>query len=210
MNIISNNCVGAGIYKELNTEYNNPFMWCFITGNNFYKLIKEYDTINFHNIKVYNSILDKDVRAYDNTYSINIDNKLYAHYIHYICDSNYDTPTKKSDITGEHSRDILYKDAKLLCINNYNKRLARMNEEPLFIVTQSKYSSWDDIRNCMYLKSKYKRIFLIPQKFIYDYNNVDKNCEIIIQPESGCKWVNEKAKYILSNSKILISQVAIN
>ncbi len=205
MNIISNNCVGGSIYQELNMQYQNPFVWCFITGNNFFKLINEYDSIDFNNIKVLNSVLDKDIKEYDNTYSINIDDKIYAHYIHYIKDDNYDVPTKKSDITGEHSRDILYKDAKLLCVNNYNKRLLRMNEAPIFIISLSKYSTWDDIRNCMYLKSKYKRIILIPENFIYDKNKLDRNCEILIQPEIGCKWTPEKAKYILANSKILIS-----
>lgn len=206
MNIISNNCVGAALYVELNVKYNNPFMWCFITGSDFYTLINEYDNINFNNYTLSNSCLDKETNLYDNSYSLYIDNKFYAHYIHYIYDERYNVPTKKSEITGEHSRDILYQYADKICLENYNKRLKRMNNEsPIFVISLSKYSSYDDIRNIMYLNSNYKRIFLLPKSFNYNIDKLNKNCEVIVQPEEGVKWVNEKAKYILANSKTLNS-----
>ena len=203
MNIISNNCVGGAIYQELNIPYNNPFMWCFITGDNFYTLIKEFDNINFNHYKILDSCLDKEVSEYKNTYSLYVDNKIYIHYIHYIHDINFDNPTKKSDITGKYSRDLLYKNADILCIEKYNNRLSRMKEKPIFVISLTKYLGFEDIRKCMYLNSKYKRIFLIPSNFDYDKNKLDKNCEVIIQPENGVKWSPEKAKYILNNSKIL-------
>jgi len=203
MNIISNNCVGAAIYQELNIKYNNPFMWCFINGKDFYTLINEYDDINFNNYNIMKSCLDKETNLYDKSYSLCIDNKIYLHYIHYINNDNYNVPTKKSDITGEHSRDILYKYADKLCLEKYKNRLNRMNSEPVFIISLSKYSTFDEIRNIMYLKSNYKRIFLLPKNFNYDKNKIDKNCEFILQPEDGVKWTNEKAIFLLKHSKIL-------
>jgi hypothetical protein len=151
--------------------------------------------------------LDKEVSEYENTYSLYIDNKIYIHYIHYIHDINFDKPTKKSDITGKFSRDLLYKNADILCQNKYVKRLQRMIEEPIFVISLSKYFSFNEIRNCMYLKSKYNRIFLLPEKFEYDINKLNENCEVIIQPENGVKWSTEKAKYILNNSKILKEKI---
>ena len=203
MNLISNNCVGAAIYNELNMKYNNPFMWCFIRGNDFYTLIYNYNYINFNNYVLEKSCLDSSTELYNNSYSMHIDNLFYAHYIHYIYDNNYEIPTKREEITGEHSRDLLYKYADKLCIEKYVNRLERMKEEPVFFISQSKYSSWNEIRNILYLKSKYKRVFLLPEKFPYESEKVDKNCEIICQPETGVKWTNEKAKYVITHSNII-------
>ena len=49
--IISNNCTGAGIFKQLKQEYNNPFMWNLIKWQSYFKLIEDFDNIDFTKIE---------------------------------------------------------------------------------------------------------------------------------------------------------------
>lgn len=52
MNIITNNCSGGYIYKDcIKCDFMNPFIWSSIDFDNLLKLVINYDTINFRNIK---------------------------------------------------------------------------------------------------------------------------------------------------------------
>lgn len=53
MNIITNNCLGGFIYRDiLKTEYQNPFIWTYIKTNEFIFLCENYNKINFHNYEL--------------------------------------------------------------------------------------------------------------------------------------------------------------
>ena len=52
MNLIANNCVGARIYERSCVQFNNPFTWCVIKFNDYINLIKNFNNIDFYNIKV--------------------------------------------------------------------------------------------------------------------------------------------------------------
>ena len=79
-----------------------------------------------------------------------------------------------------------------------------MNESPIFIISQTKYFSNENIRKCMYLISDFKRIILIPDTFEYDVEKLNKNCKIIVYKESdNLIWTNQKSHYILQKSNLL-------
>lgn len=53
MNIISNTCLGAALYKfGFKIPFSNPFCWSFIDFNSMFYLIKNYENINFRNFKL--------------------------------------------------------------------------------------------------------------------------------------------------------------
>ena len=60
MNIISNDCTAGFIYKEINEEFKNPFIWTSIDIDNFIKLIENYDTLNFNNISINIPVIEED------------------------------------------------------------------------------------------------------------------------------------------------------
>lgn len=86
MNLIANNCLGALMFStSIKSEFPNPFMWSSIDIDNFCRLIKNYDTLNFENIKcelvVNNS---KTICEQGTTVSkILIDDTVSVYYFHY-------------------------------------------------------------------------------------------------------------------------------
>lgn len=124
MNIICNNCIGARLYNVSNKIFNNPFTWCTIYPDEFIKLIKEFDIIDFYNIKVYLEIFQS--RKFPSI-CVELENGVKLHYIHYIykdCDFEKNHPEVYSKKIFEYF------------INLYYKRLDRMiknNEKPLFL-----------------------------------------------------------------------------
>ena len=97
-NIISNDCVGAYIYRDcLNTDNLNPFVWCSIDIENFSKLIENYDNINFKNIKCDLITNNSGVCKLGSlTPKINIDNIVDVNYFHYIYDKSIKLPFFKA------------------------------------------------------------------------------------------------------------------
>lgn len=94
MNVICSSCVGARIYEYYKKQFNNPFIWCLIDGNNFINLIKEYNNINFSEFSI--SVTHKS----RNTFVI-YDNKIKTMYPHYIYNKNINGIIRqKLDVTG--------------------------------------------------------------------------------------------------------------
>ena len=50
--IICNNCVGAEIYRMLGCQFDNPFMWNLIQWQSYFKLIEDFDNIDFTKTKI--------------------------------------------------------------------------------------------------------------------------------------------------------------
>ena len=57
MNLISNTCIGAYLYKLLNLKFENPFCWSVIDFNSMYYLIKNYEKIKLCKMKKYKLII---------------------------------------------------------------------------------------------------------------------------------------------------------
>lgn len=51
MNIISANCVAGQIYKRLNLQYANPFMWVSIFLSDYMYIIENWDNIDLQIIE---------------------------------------------------------------------------------------------------------------------------------------------------------------
>lgn len=124
MNIICNNCIEARLYNVSNKEFNNPFTWCTIYPDEYIKLVKDFDTIDFYNIKVYLEIFQN---RKDQSICVELENGVKLHYIHYIY--------KNCGFSKNHP-EVYSKKIFEYFINLYYRRLDRMinlNEKPLFL-----------------------------------------------------------------------------
>jgi uncharacterized protein (DUF1919 family) len=52
MNIVSNSCIGALLYKQCHNTFNNPFMWNVIDFDSFVYLIENWNTIDFYDYEL--------------------------------------------------------------------------------------------------------------------------------------------------------------
>ena len=130
MNLITNNCLGAMMFTtSIKEEFPNPFMWSSINIDNFCKLIKNYDILNFENIKCELVINDsKTICEQGSTIAkILIDNIIEVYYFHYQYNPKYTTEPKK--IGGYRYFNHIDK----YTYDEYFKRLNRMNEPPIFL-----------------------------------------------------------------------------
>ena len=120
MNIISNRCIGAYIYRDIiKTKFQNPFIWSRINKQYFNYLFEYYSDINFYNYEL--GKID-DVLS---MFYLNIDNKVRVEYRHIV----FDADCKEQKII----KNTIYTNKPWeLVVSNYDKRLKRMKEEPLF------------------------------------------------------------------------------
>lgn len=136
MNLISNNCVGGWLYKELNMSYNNPFIWNIIQDESFLYLVNNFSKIDFNN----RTLITTNIPQVKNreVFAVEVDNSFVITYPHYVMDNKYDTVTKcKSDFTGW---DIRYKKMDEYILSRYDERKNRMlnnAETPVFIIDTS-------------------------------------------------------------------------
>lgn len=189
MNLISNNCAGARFYQMNNMEFTNPFMWCCIFADDFISLVKQYDNINFSNIK--DIFLTKEVSDYNkyNLYDeskhisgINVDGIFSVYYTHYIYDEKYKEPTKSGV-------DILYYKNCEYSHNKYIERLNRMimnGKPPVFFAITYTRHGWtsDKINELLNIDTNYK-IFLVTDEHISSSN---KNFEIRVEDGLNTKY----------------------
>ncbi len=139
--IISNTCLGGFIYRDLNRQFDNPFIWNMWNNEIIYDFLINFSNINFNNFtinKTYSQKLEGRVsNVFKNTnrniYSIIIDKKYEIYYPHFIEIENQFTPIKsKSSVYGI---DLLYYNITEYLINLYTRRINRMKKyKPLFIL----------------------------------------------------------------------------
>lgn len=116
---MSNDCSAGLIYKKvLETTYKNPLVFKKIYFDDFIKLIKNYDIINFSNYE-----LKKDN---DWHFRIEVDNIFTAELNHYRFDKTVDGIKKNfPDVYSNKIWEYI--------VEKYETRLLRMNERPIFI-----------------------------------------------------------------------------
>lgn len=115
MNIITNNCLGGFIYRDiLKEEYKNPFIWTSINHLDLIDLIENFDTINFVNI-----MIDRDGKELGNNFITIIDDK-YKIYNHHVWFSAKDNEPR---IEGNN---VFYNKPWEYIVEKYEKRLKRM------------------------------------------------------------------------------------
>ena len=171
MNIISNDCTAGFIYREINQEYKNPFIWTSIDLDNFIKLIENYDTLNFENISI---------KLEKNTSKISVQNELCPvitidgivdiHCFHY-----FQKEGKKAEINTKeryiYDQDIVNYTKKV-----YLSRLERMTEEPVFIWSNFEGFYWYNsasVNKLNNINTKYKIIVYTPKKAPFISNHIE-------------------------------------
>lgn len=125
MNIISQNCLSAEIYKLLNVAYQNPFVSTVIQFDSMKYLIEHWDTIDFDN-PVFELTEDNyPVAIFDNTCRIE--------YVYYRQSKEFDAPR----LEGAY---VFYKNCIELVSEKYKRRLARMKNtaKPIFCICNFK------------------------------------------------------------------------
>ena len=185
MNIICNNCVGGYFYRDvLKTEYPNPFIWTQISAKEFIKLIENYDKIDFHKYKILkmqksdfteNGDFGEHVWLAQQPLGLRIDDCFTLWFPHILYRADAIQPITVNT-------NIYYKNHSDLVIETYNKRLAKMNEEPIFMILDYSWFGWTselltDIIN-LSEKIKYKIILITKRKIenkkavniVYDKN----------------------------------------
>lgn len=128
MNIISNDCTAGFIYKAINEEFKNPFIWTSIDIDNFIKLIENYDTLNFNNISIKLELNTSEISVQNEKCPvITIDNKVDIHYFYH-----FQKEGTHSELNTEE-RYIYDEDIINYVKQMYFSRISRMKESPIFI-----------------------------------------------------------------------------
>lgn len=118
MNIITNNCLGGFIYKDiLKEEYQNPFIWTLFDPDEYIDFIDNFDTINFDNYE-----LIKEGNGLSNNFQLLIDCKYHLKFIHYNFEASADTPYIKGV-------DVYYNRIWEYIVEKYITRLKRMKAQ---------------------------------------------------------------------------------
>lgn len=175
MNIICNNCGGARFYQLNSIEFSNPFMWNIIFANDFIKLVKKYDSIDFYKFKVIHLNKIKSLlNDYDeyvkekNVIGFNIDSSFKVYFPHYLHDEKCKTIIK-------NGVDVFYYKNIEYCAEKYLERLQRMSEPPIFFVIAYKRHGWNKnrIKKLLKINSKYKIVLITDEIIKYNPNNIN-------------------------------------
>lgn len=139
MNIISNCCAGAYIYRDyLKVQYPNPFIWSsIITLNDLYGLIQKYNSIDFENVSLIKFADHIPLYPYwtdfQNQYryltGLSVDNTFNVFWTHNYYDPNCNVPKV---LGGE----VYYCKNYEYTLENWNKRIKRMDmaDKPIFLL----------------------------------------------------------------------------
>lgn len=147
MNIISNNCIGGFIYRDiLKTKYETPFIWSAMEHNEFFELCENLRTVNLNDIQ---ETIDTKSIYTENRSALLIDKKYTLAFHHVWKDDNYNTPTIIKE--WGNGINVKYKDPFEYIKAKYIQRLARMNlSNPIIFCfydagkpTEDVYKIWD-------------------------------------------------------------------
>ena len=82
--VISSNCISGYWYRDVvKKQYEVPFIWCNIKLNDFIYLIKNFDTIDFNNVKTVISNGELVASNGKEHVKVVINNKISVYFIHY-------------------------------------------------------------------------------------------------------------------------------
>lgn len=154
MNLITNRCLGAYIYRDiLKTQYENPFIWTSIWDESFNILFEDFDKINFDNFKVLH-----DTAHTVEKYYVLIDDAVRVNYGHVILDNDATTPSTR-DVNIYTNDPIKYIGEK------YTERLRRMINPPVFIYLDLDFTQNYAISTIARRKQRALGILTVDQNF---------------------------------------------
>lgn len=116
MNIISANCLGGHIYRDLlHVKYDNQFIWTRIDSDSFIYLLENYEKVNFDNF-----ILTKESKQLEN-FRIIIADKIKIQFNHHRFDKNAVLPTIRNV-------DVYYNKIWEYIVEKYELRTKRLSK----------------------------------------------------------------------------------
>lgn len=187
-NLISNNCFGGFIYKNMKIQYNNPFMFSMVHFSDIANIFKY--PVNWANIKLEQT---KGPHHKNSAYDIVVDNKIRIHYVHYLEDMTHEPPiVKDGNVLGKR----IYK----YVVQKYLERTKRMCStfiQPYYLVSWHPSSGSIKDMNALVLElRKYNQPYCVvvpPDIDITDLTGVN-DMNLIISPYSSSKtWVKDSA-----------------
>jgi len=184
LSFISNNCLSGELCKKLNLQIQNPLTWGLIYANDFIKLFRFFDSINFYKIKM--NRLTAEIESANNGINhlaehkivgLNIDDIFNIYFTHYLYDKQCLVPTK-SDVNILYYRNFEY------TYNTYMRRVERMlvnNYTPVFFVLAFRLQGWTEqtVQALLDVNSNYN-LFLATD---FNVTAKDKNQFIHIENE---------------------------
>lgn len=174
MNILSTNCLGAFIYRDvLNIPYNNPFIWTTFSFKDFKTLITDYEKINFKNVELF-----KEGNEFSNNFNLRIDDKITLKNTHIFFDKNQSTLLKKNNC-------VFYNKPWEYIIEKYNNRITRMDNNVIIMIYDSTLSQKEISDLYSICKAKnYPTLFFTK----YDISETDKIKKIPFETYNG-DWI---------------------
>lgn len=180
MNIIGNTCCGSWLTQTYFKEpFSNPFCWNVIRYESLYKLIKNYDSIDFNKYE-----LSKDT---DWKFYILVDGQIKIEYPHYKFSPN-------TVFTKTNDHDILSNKIWEYIVEKYQERTERLlqkKENPIFVIQNILQQNTDGgtikrhkkeieqkLQSIINLNSTYKIIIVEPSYMKFDLN-LQQNCAVI-------------------------------
>lgn len=163
MNIISTNCLGGFIYRDiLNTSYKNPFIWTSFDFENFKILLSDYDKINFENVELY-----KVGEGFSNNFNLRIDDKITLKNNHIFFAEKENKPLKRNNC-------VFYNKPWEYIIEKYNNRIKRMDDNLVIMIYDTKLSQNEINEICSICELKKYPALIITKKEIIETNLIKK------------------------------------
>lgn len=186
--IITNNCLGGRIYQELNQRYNNPFMWNFIYDDHFLTIVRQFDQLDFSNIKTTRRNMVLGDETYKDYVCVTLDDNIDIHFVHHMVDCQ----RKKIEKQGIN---LYYEHMEQFVRCKFLERVERMTDEVVFIYADKKLNHPEFID-----------IETSHEKILVTENPID------VKPEFNCRLVyddfmgstKDQAKRLLKNIGALL------
>lgn len=187
-NIISNNCFGGFIYKQLHLQYNNPFIFSMVHYSDLANIFTR--SLNWSNMQLEHT---KGPHHRNSAYDIVVDNRIRIHYVHYLEDMVHNPPIIKDG-------NVLGKDIYKYVAHKYLERTTRMcktNIQPYYVLSWHPSSgSLEDLNNLALSMTKYAQQFCVIMPPDIDrtaLRNVS-DANIVLSPyASSPTWVKDSA-----------------
>lgn len=167
MNIITSNCLGGFIYRDvLNQEYQNPFIWTkFENNNEFIDFVDNFENIDFENVmieKIGNELSNNFITVIDDTYT------LKNRHIYFSINDNIPRIDNRMFCNTYYNRPWEY------ILEKYEKRLKRMSKKNIAIclyeLTFTNEQIYKLINVCK--KHNYKCLIFAQNKIESDYAKI--------------------------------------
>jgi len=182
MNIIANDCVGGELYRLCDEEFKSPFMWTILPFKDFLELYKNYDDIDFKNIKY-----RETPNYYFSWYmsSLVIDDRVNVYFPHHSRDWKYEEFTKYEPIKGQSM--CAWNQMDKYIIEHYNNRVERMIEKPCFVYSQENRNTEEQLKRLVDVSfyNKYHLIFITSDNnLIKEYSTKTNNVRWLLKSKN--------------------------